>query len=380
MPGNEYKYTNAKEQQEMTERVRVGVIGTGGIARMRHIPAFKAAEAAGIAELVAVSDVVEASVQSVAAQFGVPNAFTDYRDLLKLPLDAVSICTPNNLHEPITLAALDAGLHVLCEKPIALDYAGAQRMETRAREAGRKTAVNFRYRFIPATGFVHDLIAAGELGEIYHVYAHYFNGSMTDPQTPISWRQSLAESGSGALGDLASHIIDLCRWWVGEFASVQGNLRIFTTERPLTSGGTGAVDVDDAVTFQARFANGAEGTISASRCAIGHNNYQRIELYGTKGAIIYEIEKADIGGEQIQICFGAGQARYNAFATVPVPPQYLLGNPMRVMTDFVDAIRNDTASSPNFTDGTRCQEVLDAVVLSDREDRRVNLPLLGTKT
>lgn len=357
----------------MADRVRVGVIGTGGIATLRHLPAFKDAEAAGTAELVAVSDVVEASAHAAAARFGVPHAFTDYRELLALPLDAVSVCTPNALHESISLDALDAGLHVLCEKPLALDYAGARRMVERATAMGRKTAVNFRYRWIPAAGFVRDLIAGGELGEIYHVYANYFNGSMTDPAAPISWRQTRAESGTGALGDLASHLIDLCRWWVGEFASVQGHLRTFTTERPLTTGGMGPVDVDDAVTFRALLANGAEGVFNASRCAIGHNNHQRIEVYGTKGALIYEIEKADVGGEQVQICFGAGQARYNAFATVKVPPAYLLGHPQRVMTDFIDAIRAGVQPSPDFTDGMRCQEVLDAVEASARDGARVDV-------
>ncbi|HEY8292108.1 MAG TPA: Gfo/Idh/MocA family oxidoreductase [Thermomicrobiales bacterium] len=359
----------------MADRIKVGVIGTGGIATLRHLPAYKEAEAAGKAEVVAVSDVVEASAQAAAAQFGVPHAFTDYRDLLQLPLDAVSICTPNSFHEPITLAALDAGMDVLCEKPLALDYAGARRMTERAEQTGRKTAVNFRYRWIPAAGFIRDLIAGGELGEIYHVYANYFNGSLHDPATPISWRQTRAESGSGALGDLASHIIDLCRWWIGEFASVDGHLRTFTTERPLTTGGVGPVDVDDAVSIHARFAGGAEGVINASRCAIGHNNHQRIELFGTKGALIYEIEKWDEGGDQIRICFGSGQARYNAFATVNVPPVYLLGTPQRVMTDFIDAIRAGIQPSPDFTDGMRCQEVLDAVELSDQEHSPVALPL-----
>jgi predicted dehydrogenase len=361
----------------MADRIRVGVIGTGAIARLRHLPAYEACEAAGTAELVAVSDVVEASAREAAAQFGVPNAFTDYRDVLALPLDAVSICTPNSSHEAISLAALDAGMHVLCEKPLALDYAGAKRMAVRAHEAGRKTAVNFRYRWIPSAGFVHDLIAGGELGEIFHVYANYFNGSMVDPTTPISWRQSRAESGSGALGDLASHVIDLLRWWIGEFVSVSGSLHTFTTERPLTTGGTGPVDVDDAVTFRARLASGTEAVLNASRTAIGHNNHQRIEVYGTKGAVIYEIEKWDEGGNAIQLCLGSGQARYNAFATVNVPPAYLLGTPQRVMMDFIDAIRADMMPSPNFDDGMRCQEVLDAVVLSDREGRAIDLPILA---
>lgn len=359
----------------MTDKIKIGVIGTGGIATLRHLPAFKEAEAAGKAELVAVSDVVEASARAAAAQFGVPHVFTDYRELLQLPLDAVSVCTPNAFHEPIALAALDAGLHVLCEKPLALDYAGARRMTERAEATGRKTAVNFRYRWIPAAGFIRDMIAGGELGEIYHVYANYFNGTMHDPATPISWRQTRAESGTGALGDLASHIIDLCRWWIGEFANVDGHLRTFTTERPLTTGGVGPVDVDDAVSIHARFATGTEGVINASRCAIGHNNHQRIELYGTKGAVIYEIEKNDEGGDRIRICLGSGQARYNAFATVMVPPAYLLGTPQRVMTDFIDAIRANNQPSPDFTDGMRCQEILDAIELSDREHSPVDLPL-----
>jgi predicted dehydrogenase len=369
---------NVRERMHtVAEKVKVGVIGTGVIAMLRHLPAFKMSEAEGKAEVVAVSDVVEASARQAAATFAVPNVFTDYRDLLRLPLDAVSICTPNLYHEPIALAAIAAGKHVLCEKPLAMDYAGARRMTEQAEAAGIKTAVNFRYRWIPAAGLIRDMIAGGELGEIYHVYANYFNGSLHDPATPISWRQSRAESGTGALGDLASHIIDLCRWWIGEFASVDGHLRTFTTERPLTTGGTGAVDVDDSVSLHARFVNGAEGVISASRCAIGRNNYQRIELYGTKGAVIYEIEKADEGGDRVQICFGSGQARYNAFATVKVPPVYLLGTPQHPMMNFIDAIRADTQPSPDFTDGMRCQEILDAVELSDREHTRVDL-LLAT--
>lgn len=357
----------------MAERVRVGVIGAGAIAQLRHLPAFRRCQDEGKAELVAVADPVEAAARTAGARFGVPHVFTDYRELLALPLDAVSICTPNVYHEPITLAALDAGKHVLCEKPLAMDYAGARRMYERAEAAGVKTSVNFRYRFIPAAWFARDLIVGGELGEIYHVYANYFNGSLADPATPMAWRQARAESGSGALGDLASHIIDLCRYWVGEIAAVQGHLRTFTVERPSPTGGMSQVDVDDASTCLMRFTNGAEAVVNASRNGFGHNNYQRIEVYGTKGGLIYEIEKADVGGDRLQLCLGAGQARYNAFATVPVPLTYLAGNPERAMTDFVDAIRTNTPMSPNFADGMRCQEVLDAVEASAREERWVTL-------
>ncbi len=355
------------------ERVRVGVIGAGAIATMRHLPAFRRCQDEGTAELVAVADPMEGAAQAAATRFGIQHAFADYRELLAVPLDAVSICTPNVYHEPITLAALDAGMHVLCEKPIAMDAEGARRMYDRAHEAGLLTAVNFRYRFIPAAWFARDLIAGGELGEIYHVYAHYFNGSLADPLRPLSWRQARAESGTGALGDLASHIIDLCRYWVGEIASVQGHLRTFTTERPTPGGGVSVVDVDDASTSLLRFDNGAEAVINASRNGFGRNNYQRIEVYGSKGSLIYEIEKTDVGGEELRICLGEGQARYNAFATVPVPLSYLAGNPERAMTDFIAAIRSATPMTPDFADGLRCQEVLDAVALSARNGGWIDL-------
>ncbi len=357
----------------MSKPVRIGVIGAGAIATLRHLPAYKRAQDAGKAEIVAVADPIGTAAQTAATTFGAPHAFTDYQDLLKLPIDAVSICTPNSYHEPITLAAIAAGKHVLCEKPLALSQDGARRMETAAQAAGVITAVNFRYRFIPSAWFARDLIAAGELGDIYHVYGDYFNGSMVDPQTPFSWRQARAESGSGALGDLGSHLIDLYRYWFGEIAAVQGHLRTFTTARPAPGGGTATVDVDDASTCLLRLANGAEGTVNASRNAIGHSNHQRVEVYGTKGSLVYGIEKWDVGGDSLQLCLGAGQARYNAFATVPVPPSYLASHPERAMDDFIDAIRSGTPMSPNFTDGVRCQEVLDATELSAREGRWIEL-------
>ena len=359
----------------MVDRVRVGVIGTGTIAMLRHLPAFATSAAKGAAEIVAVADVDEVSARNAAKQFGAQYTFDDYRELLQAPIDAVSICTPNAYHEPVALAALDAGKHVICEKPLALDYAGAKRMAERAAASGLKHAVNFRYRWVPAAGYVRDLIEAGELGEIYHVHAHYFNGTLHDPQTPIRWRQTRAAAGTGVLGDLGSHLIDLCRWWVGEVTSVQGHLRTFNPKRPLVGGGIGEVDVDDFMNAHLAFANGAEGLLSASQCAIGRNNHQRIELYGTKGAVIYEIEKWDQGGDRLQICFGSAQARYNAFATVPVPPVRLAGNPERPMIDFIDAIRADVMPSPNFDDGMRCQEVLDAIAFSSERGTRVDLPL-----
>ena len=360
----------------MPGKVRVGVIGTGGVAFVRHFPAFAAAVREGKAELVAVADPVEAGRNRAAAEYGIPHSFADYRDLLRLPeLDAVSICTPNVYHEPITLAAIEAGKHVMCEKPLAMTYAGAVRMHEAARKAGLMTGVNFRYRYIPAAMFVRDLIKAGELGEIYHVYVNYFGGGLGDPSAPLRWRMVKAQTGTGALGDYGSHLVDLCRYWVGELDAVCGHFRTFISERPASSGGVGQVDVDDSASFFARFACGAEGAFHTTRYAFGRGNHQRAEIYGSKGAVIYEIEKWDVGGDKLQICLGAGQARYNGFAPVAVPPEYLAGTPLRPMTDFVDSILSGKELAPTFYDGLRAQEVLDAVELSDREAAWIKLPL-----
>jgi len=360
----------------MSNKLRIGVIGTGGIAVARHIPAYLNCAQAGAAEVVAVCDALPESARRAAEQFQIPRVYDDWQRMLaEGDLDLISICTPNVYHEPISLAALESDLHVLCEKPIAMSYPGAKRMWDAARASGRQTAVNFRYRWIPAAGFVRDLIQGGELGEIYHVYVNYFNGGMHAPNTPMRWRQVKAEAGSGALGDLASHLVDLCRFWIGEISAVTGHLRTFVTERPLINGGRGTVDVDDATTFFTRFQNGAEGVFNASRCAIGRGNHQRAEIYGTKGAVIYEIEKADRGGDRVQLCLGDGQARYLSFATAEVPAPYLAGNPERPMIDFVEAVRTGRPHAPNFEDGARCQEILEAVEISSQEERTVRLPL-----
>jgi predicted dehydrogenase len=360
----------------VADRVKVGVIGTGTIGVLRHLPAYRECVAAGKAEIVAVCDPVEESVRRAAEQFEVSRVFANYEELLALSeLDAVSVCTPNVSHEPITLAALGTGKHVLCEKPLAMSYAGARRMAEAAQRADVKTGVNFRYRWIPAATFVHDLIRGGELGEIYHVFFSYFNGGLVDPSTPIRWRELRAQAGSGALGDLASHLIDLTRYWLGEITAVTGQLRTFTVDRPLLGGGTGRVDVDDATSFFATLDNGADAVFSASRCALGRNNHQRAEIYGTKGAVIYEIEKWDRGGDEVQLCLGAAQGRYDGFTRLKVPPEYLTGTPNRAIISFVDAILGKDEPRPDFDDGLRCQEVLEAVERSAREGSRVSLPL-----
>ncbi len=360
----------------MTMPLRAAVIGTGGVARLRHIPAFKRAEELGLARLVALSDPVEASLDAAAREFGVDKTYLDWRKLLdeERP-EVVSVATPNAYHEEISVAALKAGAHVLCEKPLALDLAGARRMLKVAGEAGRRTSVNFRYRWVPSMAFLRELVAAGELGEIRHVFVNYLNGGLADPDRPIRWRQTRAESGSGNLGDLGSHMIDLAHWLVGPITRVGARLTTFTKERSTADGGRVAVDVEDAASLIVEFANGATGTINASGMAMGRTNYQHLEIYGSRGSAVYGIEQGDRGGDVLHLCLGAAQARVMGWSAVPVPARHAASSPLDPFLDFLRAIHADEDPPVTFADAVRAQEVIEAAEQADREDRWVSLPL-----
>ncbi|MBI2941683.1 MAG: Gfo/Idh/MocA family oxidoreductase [Chloroflexi bacterium] len=358
--------------------LRVAVVGAGAVARLRHLPAFCLAQQQGLARLVAVCDPVERAALAVAEEFAVPNCCFDYREVVaRDDIDVVSVATPNAYHEEIAIAALEAGQHVMCEKPLALTYAGARRMAESARRLGRQTSVNFRYRWIPSARFLAELVRSGEIGDVYHIYLNYFNSALQDPNTPIRWRQQRAESGSGILGDLGSHMIDLAHLLVGPVRRVSAHLTTFTRERPVVGGGRAPVDVDDAATCVVEFASGATGVINASGCALGRANHQRVELYGTRGAAIYEIEKWDRGGDALQVCFSASQGRLAGFAPAAVPPEHTASTPLHPFLDFLRAIAAGRDPAVTFEDGARAQEVIEAAEQSARGGGSVNLPLLS---
>lgn len=360
----------------MLKVVRIGIVGVGGIAVLRHLPAFSLARAAGQAEIVAVCDVDRARAAAVAAEFGVPTVCADEQELLALPdLDAVSICTPNAFHYPQAMAALRAGKHVACEKPLAMTLAEAGEMTALAEQSGLITSVNFRYRWIPAARYVTDLLAAGALGRVYHGIFHFFNGALADPSTPGAWRGTRALAGSGVLGDLGSHLMDLARGWLGEARHVRGHLTTYVPERPSPDGGRMAIDVDDAAAFTVDYASGATGHFLVSRMAAGRGNYQRIELYGSQGSVVYEFDRWDRGGDLVQVCLGPAQARLGGFSTVQVSPEHLRGTPNGALLEFVAAVRAGRPATPSFADGLRVQEIMAAVERSAAEGRAVDLPL-----
>jgi predicted dehydrogenase len=323
------------------------------------------------AKVVALCDVNQRNLEAAAERFGVTTTYTDYRELLQSEeLDAVDIVTPNNVHAEISIAAIRRGIHVLCEKPLALSRHEAREMVMAARKSDVKTAVNFSYRNVPAARFIREIIASGEIGDVYHVIATYSQGWLVDPNSPHVWRLVKSFAGTGVLGDLGSHLIDLSRFWVGDVRAVAGHLRTFVEQRPRADGsGVGTVDVDDAAAFLAEFAGGATGSFFCTRYAFARANSQRAEIYGTKGGLVYDNERPN----EIQFSSGTLMATQRQYATMPVPHHHQ--EPQTTMQLFAEDILRGTSTTATFEDGLATQEILDAVEVSAQTKGWAPVPL-----
>ena len=231
----------------------------------------------------------EQAVAEAARRYGYAKYYTDWREMLKD--DDVQLFdngAPNALHAEPSIMAAQAGKHVLCEKPLGRNPEESKAMWDAVEKAGVKHMVAFNYRFVAAIRQARELIESGALGRIYHYRAIYLQEwIMPHYGTPMIWRLNKAEAGAGALGDLGSHIIDLGRYLVGEIESVGAMARTFIPERPLPDGSTATVDVDDAFVATVGFANGAIGTLEATRFAAGRKNHEVIEINGEKGSLVF---------------------------------------------------------------------------------------------
>ena len=365
----------------MIERFRFGVIGTRFWGEGFHIPGLVAR---GDVEVVALCGRDLAHAQAVADNFSILRVYADWREMLaREKLDGVAITTPNKLHHPIALAAFDAGLHVICEKPLAMNAPEAREMLDRASARQRKHLVMFDYRAMPAARRAKELIETGFLGRVYHVISMYQHSSYIDPARAFAWRMSKAESGTGTLGDLGSHIIDLTRWWVGDFARVSGHLTTFTKQRPHpATKEMVAVDADDAASFVAEMQSGAQAIFHVTKMAIGRGNAIRVELYGSEGALVFD---ADPGNRANWIgSLYAARRGEKELRELEIAPRLSAGfetpdharslaSALREMTDpFFAAIRAnaDALDVPsNFADGLAAQQVVDAVARSAASHR-----------
>ena len=257
----------------------------------------------------------QARVAEAAQRLGWESTETDWTRLLaRSDIDLIDVCTPGDTHAEIAIAALRAGKHVLCEKPLANSVAEAQAMADAADLAaanGVRAMVGFTYRRVPAVALARRLVEQGRLGDIRHVRAQYLQDWLTDPQSPMTWRLDKDKAGSGALGDIGAHIVDLAQHITGEhIVNVNGLLETFVRERPLSDGssatllggdavsgsghGTGRVTVDDATTFLARFTGGAVGVFEATRFATGRKNAIRLEINGSQGSLAFDFEDMNV--------------------------------------------------------------------------------------
>ncbi|MDQ3512304.1 MAG: Gfo/Idh/MocA family oxidoreductase [Chloroflexota bacterium] len=342
--------------------------------------------------MVAVCGRDEAGVKAAAASLGWEGYETDYRKLVKRDdIGLVDVATTGNTHREIVLAALEAGKHVLCEKPLANTLAEAGEMLTAARQAGVVAMVNFNYRRVPAVQLAKRLIDEGRLGEIRHIRAVYLQDWINDPEFPLVWRLQKELAGSGALGDIAAHILDLAHFLVGPVTEVVGTLDTFIKERPVeTASGGGAglsaasgaergpVTVDDATTFLARFEGGATGTFEATRLAPGRRNHNAFEINGSKGSLTFNLERLN----ELEVFFADDPDGLQGFRTINVteashpytaawwPAGHIIGYEhtfTHAIHDLLQGIGAGTNPAPTFEDGFRCQAVLDAVERSARE-------------
>jgi predicted dehydrogenase len=358
------------EEIEMADRdlIRVGVIGTGGIAQYLHLRQYSECDDA---EVVALCDVSEEALAATQLRWGLEDAATFANAgamLAEVDLDAVSICSPNDSHRDLALAASEAGVAVLCEKPLALNAAQARDMVQGAEAAGVVNMTGFSKRFFPAARLAKSLIREGELGEIYVLEGHYVQGWGLRAGLPLVWRLQRDRAGSGALGDLGSHLFDLARWWVGEAEEVVALTRTFVSQRPLPEGrGIGTVDVDDHVGFLVHFQGGAVGTFTASRMVGSIRDDCRLTAHGSQGSLTFTTQQRD----KLQVCLGEAMQSPEPFTEVDVPREHK--NVDEIPT-FVQAVRAGTPVEPSFVDGLRCQELLDAVLESAATGRRMTLP------
>lgn len=359
-----------------TERLRVGVIGTSWWADQEHLPGLTSRPDV---DVVALCGRNPERLEQMASKYNIRQTFTDWRRMLaRAGLDVVVILTPNVLHHPMALAAIQAGMHVICEKPLAMNAAQAREMATRADVAGVKTLTFFTHRALAAATRVKQLIEEGFLGEPRHVSAMYFSSSHLDPDKPLAWRMTRAESGTGALGDIGSHIIDLVRWWLGGFTRVTAQWQTCIRERP-----GGIADADDACVFMAQLVCGAQAVFQASKCIAGRGNYHRVELSGSKATLICEAEPGYDTSWEGRLY--VGRADSYGIKAMPLPKSLVAGlntkdeqanrnEAYRRLTDpFFEAIRTGGAVSPDFHDGAAVQAVVDAVAQSAESGKWVNV-------
>ncbi|MEU8887943.1 Gfo/Idh/MocA family oxidoreductase [Streptomyces sp. NPDC048442] len=321
------------------------------------------------------------AVRAMADRHGWAAAETDWRALIaRDDVHIVDICTPGDSHAEIAIAALEAGKHVLCEKPLANTVDEAESMEAAAQQArtrGQLAMVGFNYRRVPALSYARTLVAEGRIGALRHVRVAYLQDWLVDPQAPLTWRLQRDRAGSGALGDLGAHIVDLAQYLAGEpVVGVSAQTETFVRSRPWPDPDApaprGEVTVDDAALFTGRLASGALASFEATRMAAGRKNSLRLELNGERGSLAFDLERLN----ELSFHDHTEPAQSAGFRRILVtepghpylkawwPPGHALGYEhtfVHQARDLLEAIATGTDPQPSFADGLQVQRVLAAV-------------------
>ncbi|WP_419760520.1 Gfo/Idh/MocA family protein [Acidisoma sp.] len=376
------------------QRLNVGMIG-GGFMGKAHALAYAAMPmffwpAPAIPVRHTIADVSDELATDAANRLGFAKGVSDWRRVIDDPeIHIVDIVTPNNSHAEIAIAAAQAGKHIICEKPLARTATEAKTMLDAVEAAGVIHMVAFNYRHTPAVALARKIIEDGRIGTVLNFRGTYLQDWSADPAGPLSWRFQKKIAGSGAVGDIATHVIDMARYLVGEIAAVNAVTRTYITERPMQNSATdklGAatrlsgvptapVDVDDEVITLLRFEDGAVGSLEATRNAYGRNNYLTFEIHGSTGSIVFNYERRD----ELQVMFAEDPADLRGFRTIYTGPAHPHGEGLWPIPAlgigygetkiiechlFMKAIAEGRQPSPNFRDGYLNELVADAILHS----------------
>lgn len=362
----------------MSKQVPVGIIGTSWYADFMHLPALKSHS---FVDLIAICGRNRNHAEEMAAKYDIPKVFTNYQEMIEHSgLEAVVVATPDDLHYPITMTALHAGLHVLCEKPLALSLAQVQEMFEEAEKAGVKHMTYFTWRWLPPFQYLHRLINEGYLGQCYYSEFRYVGGYGRNGQYGWKWDR---QRGLGVLGDLGVHMIDMAIWLIGDIAQVNANLTNFIERSGLD--GRPLDPSNDSALLTLKFNNGCQGVIHVSAVAhLGQRNQEfQIILHGETGTL--ELAFTFDDGYVVR----GARSSEDQIKALPIPEDILQGvNPNdpfieqfnQIFTKqsvgsrlFIDAIVNDRTLSPSFFDGLKAQKIIEAAIKADKRGSWVSV-------
>lgn len=358
------------------KQIGIGIVGCGGIVLQNHLPGLALCPEVRV---VALCDTNPAVLQKASQQTGIKAVFPKFEDLIaRADVNAVIIATPNVFHAPIALAAIAAGKHVLCEKPIAMNHAESVAMTTAAEKGGVRHMTAFTYRFVPAMNYMAHLVKSGFIGEPYH----FRSCRLQDwGARPVGWRQVAKMAGTGELGDMLSHRIDYAHLLIGPIKRVVADMRRFLDVRDGQ-----ASELEDWVTMLAKFSGSrATGVLESSKLATGRGEGGRSQDYcevnGSEGTLVFQLERP----LELQLA----KRGENTLRAMPVPKEFLkwpgsprdpqAGDPLVTFrydqdVEFIRAILEQRPCVPSFTDGAKAQAVMDAAILSASEKRWVDVP------